>query len=296
MEGALPNLIVIGAMKSGTTSLHDYLNIHPDIQMSEPKELDFFINPEEEERSGQSTFSRGMNWYKLHFDQGFKIRGESSQNYSKTHKFPSSPVMLRKHLQEVKLIYILRDPVERFLSNISEIQYGSAFEGSVKSYEDLDREKLSKDLIVQTGFYAKHIKAYLEHFDKDEIMVLFLEDLLQDRVKTMNEVFEFLGLSRIQDPTRFDFQSNVSSQKFTEGKFLQKVLKNPAGKRVSSILGKGIKGTIKSNPMVQKLIYRSVKKGQMPESLKYKLIEIYAEDVKNLKELIGKSKIPFRNF
>ena len=72
--GALPNLVVIGAQKCGTSGLHYHLGLHPEISMSKPKELNFFI----EERN----WPRGLDWYRAHFDARATVRGESSPNYT----------------------------------------------------------------------------------------------------------------------------------------------------------------------------------------------------------------------
>src|ERR687894_2292944 len=71
---ALPNLIVIGAQKCGTSVLHYYLSLHPEVSMSRPKELNFFI----EERN----WPRGLDWYKSQFDGDARVRGEASPNYT----------------------------------------------------------------------------------------------------------------------------------------------------------------------------------------------------------------------
>src|ERR671915_243608 len=72
--GALPNLVIIGAQKCGTSVLHYYLGLHPEVSMSKPKELNFFI----EERN----WPRGVEWYRGHFDPEARVRGEASPNYS----------------------------------------------------------------------------------------------------------------------------------------------------------------------------------------------------------------------
>ncbi|HYH61750.1 MAG TPA: hypothetical protein VD766_07780, partial [Solirubrobacterales bacterium] len=94
-RGALPNLIVIGAMKSGTSSLHFYLGLHPGIQMSQPKELHFFIDAASFEPDpfvlapgetaplrGDGNWHRGEDWYRRFFDPSSPIRGESTVAYS----------------------------------------------------------------------------------------------------------------------------------------------------------------------------------------------------------------------
>ena len=69
-HAALPNLIIIGGLKCGTTSIHHYLGLHPEIQMSKPKELNFFVE--------ELNWDLGLDWYASRFDDRFKVRGESS--------------------------------------------------------------------------------------------------------------------------------------------------------------------------------------------------------------------------
>jgi hypothetical protein len=73
-DGALPNLIIIGGLKCGTTSLHHYLNLHPEIAMSRPKELNFFV--------AELNWPLGRDWYAGHFDAAVPVRGESSPHYT----------------------------------------------------------------------------------------------------------------------------------------------------------------------------------------------------------------------
>src|SRR5213078_5271544 len=72
--GALPSLVVIGAQKCGTSGLHYYLSLHPEVSMSRPKELNFFIV--------ERNWPRGTEWYAAHFEPRANVRGESSPNYT----------------------------------------------------------------------------------------------------------------------------------------------------------------------------------------------------------------------
>ena len=100
---SLPNLFVIGAMKCGTTSLHSYLNCHPDVLMSEKKETDFFVK--------ELNWEKGLGWYKNLFDGEATIIGESSQNYSKYQWWPGVPERISNLIESPKFVYVLRDPV-----------------------------------------------------------------------------------------------------------------------------------------------------------------------------------------
>jgi hypothetical protein len=105
---ARPDFIVIGAMKCGTTTLYRMLAEHPDIGMSRDKEPDFFIV--------EKNFRRGPQWYSDQFDHSARLHGEASPNYSKAEAFAGVPERIRSHCRGVRLIYAVRDPVVRFLS------------------------------------------------------------------------------------------------------------------------------------------------------------------------------------
>src|SRR4051812_14286994 len=108
----LPNLIIIGAQKCGTTSLHKYLHCHPEVEMSKPKELDFFA-----EKSTKSTWFKGSEWYKSCFPQSdAKIYGESSPSYTGYPIFKNVPARMHGLIPDAKLIYLVRDPIQRVVS------------------------------------------------------------------------------------------------------------------------------------------------------------------------------------
>src|SRR5215218_3255372 len=98
--GALPNLLVIGAQKCGTSSLHRYLGAHPEVGMSRDKELDFLGGP------GFPNWERGVDWYRAQFDADKSVRGESSPSYT-AHPFVTGTAE-RAHalVPGAKLIYL----------------------------------------------------------------------------------------------------------------------------------------------------------------------------------------------
>src|SRR5687768_8813331 len=101
----LPNLIIIGAMKCGTTSMHGYLRRHRQIEMSGTKELDFFI-------AGRN-WEKGPDWYASQFPGGTAIRGESSPNYTSALIFPGVPERMHSVVPDARLLFMVRDPVDR---------------------------------------------------------------------------------------------------------------------------------------------------------------------------------------
>ncbi len=110
MSGALPTFVIIGAQKCGTTALHSYLARHPEISMSRPKELDFFV--------AEKNWDRGLDWYRQRWNGPDKpIRGESSPNYTAYPNFDGVPERMVELLPDIKLIFMVRDPVDRVRSS-----------------------------------------------------------------------------------------------------------------------------------------------------------------------------------
>ena len=90
----MPNLIIIGGLKCGTTSIHHYLGLHPEIQMSKPKELNFFVD--------ELNWDLGLDWYASRFDDRFKVRGESSPHYTNLPRFEGVAERIHEHCPDAQ--------------------------------------------------------------------------------------------------------------------------------------------------------------------------------------------------
>lgn len=255
----LPNLLVIGAMKAGTTSFHEMLNQHPDIFMSEVKELNFFID--------EMYNSKDIEWYRVNFVMGesSKIRGESSVSYTKRHRFPNVPENIYKTLgKEIRLIYILRDPITRFQSNFSDSKTYGHIPANVNVNEFLNQRPLSKLGLVMTGCYNYQLIPFLENFSKENILLLEYEDLFSNTGEIMRKVFDFLEVKYIE----FEMPVlNKSTDKQYENETLRKLKK---ARLVTNIIPKNIK----------KVIY---------ETLLFSFL--FKEDVNNPKNLLSLKSI-----
>ena len=108
---ARPNLFVIGAMKSGTTTLHEYLGSHPEICMSDRKEPGYFVE--------EYGWSNGVDWYLRQFsgDGKEKYLGESTTDYTKLPRFKGVARRIAEFNPGAKIMYLLRDPIERTISH-----------------------------------------------------------------------------------------------------------------------------------------------------------------------------------
>src|SRR5579859_6236482 len=104
----LPNLIIIGAPKAGTTSLHRYLELHPQVFMASEKELRYFWRDDWRERRA---------WYESRFDSDAPVRGEATPAYAAYPHRPNVPERMHELVPQAKLVYLVRDPIERLLSH-----------------------------------------------------------------------------------------------------------------------------------------------------------------------------------
>ncbi len=180
-DGALPNLVIIGAQKCGTTALHYYLVQHPQVSMSQPKELNFFIE--------ELNWKKGEEWYRGHFDPEARIRGESSPDYTAHPWYPGVPERMHSLIPDAKLIFVVRDPVERIRAQW------------IHNYSNRAQDKPLAPAVVEPGStyiprssYAMQLERFLEYYPLSQILILDQDELLGRRRETLRWVFRFLGI------------------------------------------------------------------------------------------------------
>ncbi len=179
---SLPNFIVIGAMKAGTGSAYQYLRGHPQVFMSDPKELDFFV--------AEKTWGRGLGWYESHFAnaQSCAAIGEASPNYSRAPTYQGVPERMHRIIPAARLIYFVRDPVDR-------IQSHYLHELRKRTERRAPDKAVSEDpMYLAPSRYADQIDRYLEWFPREQLKVIVSEDLRFRRRETLRSLFEFLGV------------------------------------------------------------------------------------------------------
>ncbi len=186
---ALVDFIVIGAMRAGTTLLHDILSAHRDISMAQMKETDFFV--------AEKNHGRGSEWFLAQFDGDRPLRGEISPNYAKLRDFPGVPGRIHRHCPNVRLIYVLRDPLRRAVS-----QYGHSWNmGEVTQTPEQmagGHEYLS---ILDASSYARQLEAYLEFFDPQQILVIDFESLIADPQGQLDIILRHIGAAPMAVPS-----------------------------------------------------------------------------------------------
>ena len=175
------DFIIIGAMKCATSTLHEQLAAQAGIFMCDPKEPCFF--------SDDGVWRNGTDWYKALFaDAGpGELRGESSTHYTKLPTYPHTVSRMAEHLPDVKLIYMMRHPLDRLVS-----QYIHQWtEREIVC--DLNRAVSVHPELTSYSQYDAQLTPYLETFGKDKILPLFLNQMKQRPQETLEKVCTFIG-------------------------------------------------------------------------------------------------------
>ena len=200
---SVPDFIVAGAMKSGTTSLFYYLQQHPHVIPSIIKQVRYFDGGRDPARD---NFTRGLNWYRSHFPlrttlkRSRSITGEASPM---TMFHPLAAHRIKEAIPDVKLIFSLRDPVERAISH-----YGHAlrFGEETLSLEEAlaaEAERLAsasaysfvRHSYVARGMYARQLRTYLDLFPREQLLIVPFEDVESDPRAAMRGIYCFLSIA-----------------------------------------------------------------------------------------------------
>lgn len=197
----LPNFLVVGAAKCGTTSLHRYLSAHPQVAMSTTKELRFFVN--------EGLWRRGLRWYAEQFEHADAI-GETSPQYSWLPWHPHVAGRIRASLPDVRIIYIVRDPIDRIISqychSVDQCRETRSFSQVVASCAR------RPNMYVDVGLYGAQVEEFFRLFPSEKILVLTAEELSADVDAVLGKIYAFLGVANVPS-SNASVQLNVRSEK-----------------------------------------------------------------------------------
>jgi hypothetical protein len=278
-EGALPNLIIIGGLKCGTTSLHHYLNLHPEIAMSRPKELNFFVS--------ELNWPLGRDWYAGHFDPSARIRGESSPHYTNRPSFNGVPGRMRELLgSDVRLVYVVRDPIDRMLSHYLH-NVGGGYED--RSLADALSDPESS--YVARSRYFFQVDPYLEEFGAERVQIVGREELKADRPGTMRRTFEFLGVDPNFTSEQFEREWETGVAK-TGSRFrlMDRAVRLPGLRAIDRNFDR-LPESLRwlAERVVHDPDRGEVAKPEVPDSLRRHLVELFRDDTAELERLAGRS-------
>ncbi|HEX5447255.1 MAG TPA: sulfotransferase domain-containing protein [Pirellulales bacterium] len=209
-----PNFLIIGAMKCGTTSLYELFRQHPEIGMSTEKEPAFF--------AADDAFARGWGWYESLFAPvaDRPARGEASTSYSKRFRFPRAADRIARHLPDVKLIYVVRDPLERI-----ESQW---MHGVHQGWHDGRFERGLEDPgLVDPSRYWAQISAYRRYFADEQMLVLFFDDFKADPRRFLERCFQFIGVNSSFVPEGLCQRRNTSETHQSDAPVLKALRRLP---------------------------------------------------------------------
>jgi hypothetical protein len=218
----LPDFIIIGAAKGGTTSLFNYLVEHPQVAEPLKKEVHYF----------DRNFHRGVNWYRMHFptsaymethSNGSKfVTGEASPYYL---SHPLAAIRMKELLPQVKMIALLRNPIDRAISNYQHmVRLGIEKESLERALEleqertEGEREKLLSSNTLYSfnhhhfsylarGLYATELEPWFAHFPKEQFLINSSEAFYENPAQVFNQSLEFIGIGPWQPPQFKTFNS-----------------------------------------------------------------------------------------
>ena len=286
-----PNTFVVGAIKSGTTSMHDYLNQHPDCFMSRMKEPGYFNT---DMQTNLERRKRTLEQYLELFEDadGAQRIGESTVWYL------VSEVAARNIKQfdpNAKIIIILRDPVSAMYSlhgqllwscteDIVDFEEALAAEEDRRQFKRIPPECTSPEGLQYTRIfqYAQQVRRYQETFDREQLQILLFDEFVKETPRVYAQTLAFLGLKPFE--ATFEVGNPVKPIPVGFNKFFAR--RPRLRKAVHAMVpGRMQKRLMNLVPFVAKTVKREK---QLDSAVRQRLIPTFAEDVKRLQDLIGR--------
>lgn len=233
MTAFLLDFCVIGAGKAGTTSLSQCLAQHPEISFSNPKEPHFF--------SHHADWDQRISEYARLFESkpSARLRGEGSPHYACVPLWPESAQRLWAHNPNMKLMHILRHPVDRAIS-----AYGQYIAmGELSGNPNLDWYKIPH--ITATGQYHAQIQHYLQYFPIDQIHFIKFDEFVKNQTHTLSKIADFLGISAEPFATMPPVHANRPEDKLYVRPGMAGLVTHPATSRLRMLLPEAIRTPLK---------------------------------------------------
>lgn len=264
----LPNFVVIGAMKSATTTLALQLAAQNGVFISDPKEPNFFSNDE--------IYANGMDWYESLFEraEGCQLIGEASTHYTKLPTYPHTLERFRAALPDVKLIYVMRHPIDRIVS-----QYIHEWSQRLIS-GPIDDEIAKNPWMVDYGRYAMQIAPWLEAYGPGRVLPVFNERLRAEPQAELERVCAFLGYAGAPVWVEAGDQ-NVSEQRLRKSPLRDAVLNAPGLKQIRrGLIPQGLRDRAKG-------MWRMKERPELSSAVRGMLETLYDEDLRELSSMLG---------
>jgi hypothetical protein len=289
----MPNFLVIGAAKGGTTALHRYLKQHPQIFMSPRKELRFFPfendppdyrGPGDEADAASMTIS--LEDYVAQFEgsDDYPARGEISPLYL---YLPQSAERIRHYIPEAKILAVLRQPAERAYSHYLMMRRDGletlGFEDALAAEDERVAGRYGHRWhYLRRGFYAAQLKPYFANFRRERIKIYLYEDYVSDSVGFAQDIFRFLN---VDDSFVPDMSVRHNESKLPRSRSLQVFLTEP---RAAKNLFKTFIPARWSRRIGDRLRGKNLTRPPLSADVRRQLTEVYREDIKELQDMLGR--------
>lgn len=290
--GRMPDFLIIGAMKSGTTSLFQLLERHPGIFVPFWKEPQYF--------SRDHKFNLGEKWYTDNFADAREeqLIGEASTCYSRWPHFPHAAERIAKRLPNIRLIYIMRHPVERAYSHYGHIMQERLIrnEGKIVTFEEaLEEEKE----IIDASLYMMQIERYLPLFHREQFLFLTFDELKSSPDTLLQRTQNFLGVETIDLISHGEVKANQWGDKVsitrTRG-FIENIQRLSGISGIKNIIPKDKRQRLKDALIHSKLLNSLFKTGLQdlrkslsplaPET-RERLLKQFEAPTSNLEQFLG---------
>lgn len=292
----LPDFLIVGAAKSATTSLHNYLSSHPDIFMSTPKEPKFFSFAAgirnyngKGDNEVLSSVVKDYNSYVniFHSTELYQIRGESSAD--NLYYYKKVIPLIKKHLSHnVKIIILLRNPVDRAFSAYKHLirngREDLSFFEALKA-EDYRKAKQFEFLwyYKDVGLYSNQVEEYLNSFLN--VKICFYEEFSDNSKVLYKDILKFLNIDNVIIPEQIDIRYNIGY--IPKNKFIHKLVNNydyPLTQRYKTFIPHKFRKNIKA-----KINYINKKNGSLSDDIHKSLFDFFYKDIIRLESIINKS-------
>lgn len=286
----LPNFLIVGASKSGTSSIYHYLKQHPNIFLSDKQKEGRYFSQMEGNFQGpgdtriNDSIIRNLDDYQLLFDNynGEKAVGDVSPEYLYYYK-KCIPQIKRDLENEVKIVIILRSPIERAFSGYMHFKRDNREKFSFEEGMKMEKERLSENWIwawqyKNSGLYYSQVKAYFQNFQNLKVVVF--EDLKNDTHKILKDLCSFFEIDQDFD---FDIKYKYNVSGDPKNKILFKLetsrgLINFVKKVVPPQMVKYVRNNLTGEKQMKKI--------EMKEETRKKLQVFFKEDILRLQDLI----------
>jgi len=314
----LPDFIIIGAAKSGTTTLFKYLSNNPVFFVTTPKEPEFFARDE--------IYNNGIEWYSNLFSgaKDSQISCEASTLYSLYPLFDKTAERMHAAVPGAKLVYVMRNPVKRaysyYIQLIKNYQNSSGKDNYTKTFEEFlfdNSDEVGKknsahlasfdnhlpygpDLLLSGGLYVNQINEYLKYYDRKSLYLMVFEDFILDPVKELNKLYDFLEIDINNKDSEFtEARENISKEHFHE-KATQSLIRKFQSIPLVGKIAKLLPGSMKEE--TKKILswftsfsgagVKAAPNKMKDETNRY-LIKYYRKPTEQLSELMGRDMVSF---